>query len=99
MCYTVVGAPIAQFVRERIETRNESLADRQDLNVEVDPEILEVIRGSTAIATSTGNSAHLLKVGSKRRRTKAEMEEFRDLQENQLQSLMKKDELIEELQR
>ena len=84
-------------MRDRIETRNESLAERQDLNVEVDPEILEVIRGSTAISTTTGNSAHLLKVGSKRRRTKAEMEEFRALQDGQLHAMMEKDELIQEL--
>ena len=63
--------------------RNESLAVRQDLNVEVDPEFLEVIRNSTAISTQKGNSAMLCKVGSKRRRTKAEIDEFKSLQENQ----------------
>ena len=63
--------------------RNESLAVRQDLNVELDPEFLEVIRNSTAISTQKGNSAMLCKAGSKRRRTKAEIDEFKSLQENQ----------------
>jgi len=68
-------------VRERSEERNESLAERQDLNIAIDPEILEVIKSSTSISTQAGNSAHLLKIGSKRRRNKAELEEFRVLQE------------------
>ena len=49
--YTIIGNEFAQFVRQRIEERNESLADRQDLNVAIDPEILEVIRASTAVST------------------------------------------------
>ena len=79
VCFTVVGEPFSNFVRERIEHRNEKLTDRNDLNVEVDPEILDVIRRSTNVSTQVGCSAHLLKVGSKRRRTKAEIEEFRAL--------------------
>ena len=47
----------------------------QDLCIAIAPEILEVIKNSTAISTQAGNSAHLLKIGSKRRRTKAEIEE------------------------
>ena len=46
----------------------------------------------------TGNSAHLLKVGSKRRRTKAEMEEHRERQETMERETAEKDELIQELQ-
>ena len=46
----------------------------------------------------TGSSAHLLKVGSKRRRTKAEMEEHKEMQENIEQRQREKDQLIEELQ-
>ena len=61
--------------------RNERLVDRHDLNIAIDPEILQVIQNSSAVATQTGSSAHLLKVGSKRRRTRAEIEEFRSLQE------------------
>ena len=60
-----------------MNARNVQLADRQDLNVEIDPKILEVIKASTAISTQSWNSAHLLKIGSKRRRTRAEVDEFR----------------------
>ena len=73
MSFTIVGAPIAQFVRDAIEERNGKLAEREDINISVDPEILSVIHRSTAVATQVGTSAHLLKVGSKRRRTKAEI--------------------------
>ena len=45
--------------------------------IAIAPEILEVIKNSAAISTQAGNSAHLLKIGSKRRRTKAEIEEFK----------------------
>ena len=77
VCYTIIGEPFQQFVRERSDERNETLAEKQDLNIAIDPEILEVIKNSTAISTQAGNSAHLLKIGSKRRRTKAEIEEYK----------------------
>ena len=47
------------------------------MNVEIDPEIMEIIMGSTAVSTQKGSAAHLLKVGSKRRRTRAEIEEIK----------------------
>ena len=69
------------------------------MNIAIDPEILQVIQASSAVATQTGSSAHLLKIGSKRRRTKAEIEEFRSLQEDQLQAIAARDERIDELER
>ena len=77
----MVGQPIADFVRERIEERNHGLADRNDLNIAIAPEIMSVIKQSTAVSTTPGRSAHLLKVGSKRRRTRAEIEEHMEEQE------------------
>ena len=53
---------------------------------------------STAVATQVGSSAHLLKVGSKRRRTKAEVEEFRAMQASQMDVIAARDARIEELQ-
>ena len=47
------------------------------MNVMIDPEIMDIIQKSTAVSTQKGNSAHLLKVGSKRRRTRAELEEIK----------------------
>ena len=79
VAYTVIGADFAEWIRARVDFRNESLTDRNDMNIAIDPEILSVIRASTAVATQTGSSAHLLKVGSKRRRTKQEIEEHNAL--------------------
>ena len=74
------------------------MAVRQDLCIAIAPEILEVIKNSTAISTQAGNSAHLLKVGSKRRRTKAEIEEFRQIQEQRVIAAQEKDARIRELE-
>ena len=73
----MIGEPFVNFVRSRVEFRNDSLALRHDMNVEIDPEIMDIIMGSTAMSTQKGSSAHLLKVGSKRRRTRAEIEEIK----------------------
>ena len=81
-----------------MDERNAELAERQDFNVAIDPEILDVIQSSTAISTQKGNSAMLLKIGSKRRRTKAEMDEFRAQQANQFEAMAAKDEQIAALQ-
>ena len=77
VCYSVIGRDFSDFVRGQIEARNEYVANKQDLHVEIDPEILAVINASTAVSTQKGNAAMLMKIGSKRRRTRAEMEEFR----------------------
>ena len=60
-----------------IEERNRKLAEKQDLNIEIDPDIMAVIQASTAVSTQKGNSAYLLKIGSKRRRTRVELEELK----------------------
>ena len=70
----MIGQEFAEWVREKIEARHERLIEKQDLNIEIAPEILEVIKDSNAISTQHGNSVHLLKVGSKRRRTRAEID-------------------------
>ena len=58
------------------------MADRRDLNVEVDPEIMEVIKNSTAVSTKHGVSYAMMKIGSKRRRTRAELEELKYEEQN-----------------
>ena len=47
MAFTIIGEPFAQFIKDAVDTRNTSLAERQDLNIAIDPEILEVIKAST----------------------------------------------------
>ena len=58
--------------------------------------MLAVIQASNAISTTKGSSAYLLKVGSKRRRTRAEMEEFRAIRDNPLEALAAKDDALAE---
>ena len=96
MCYAVIGEDVADFVKAQVHERHERLAERCDLNVAVDPEMLAVIQASSAVSTTKGSSAHLLKVGSKRRRTRAEMEEFRAIRDNPLEALAAKDDALAE---
>ena len=81
VCYTVIGERFSDFVRAHCEARNTELADKCGLNIEVEPEILKVIQSSTAVATMKGNSVNLLKLGSKRRRTKAELEVLHQMED------------------
>ena len=96
MCYAVIGDDLAAFVKAHVHERNTELAERRDLNIAIDPEMLAVIQASSAVSTTKGNSAHLLKVGSKRRRTRAEMEEFRAIRDNPLEALAAKDDALAE---
>ena len=68
------------------------------MNVAVDPEILEVIKASSAISTQPGSAVHLCRINNKRRRTRAEIDEFNAMQENQFQSLLDKDARISALE-
>jgi hypothetical protein len=77
----VIGKPFSDFTRHQCQVRNEELATKNDLNIQIDPEILKVIQASSAISTQKGSSVGLLKIGSKRRRTKAEFEELQREQE------------------
>jgi len=76
--YTLTGVPFSTWVKERCDERNRELAEKHDLNITIDPAILEVIKNSTAISTQKGSSVGLLKIGSKRRRTRAELEELKE---------------------
>ena len=96
MCYAVIGEDLAAFVKTHIQERHRELAERRDLNVAIDPEMLAVIQASSAVSTTKGSSAHLLKVGSKRRRTRAEMEEFRAIRDNPFEALAAKDDALAE---
>ena len=96
VCFALIGSDFADFVRAQIEQRNMKLADCNNLNVDVDPEILAVIQNSTAVSTQKGTSAHLLKIGSKRRRTQAEIAEFRALRDQPLEALAAKDAALAE---
>ena len=94
MCFTVIGADFADWVREQIEARNDHVASKRDLYLDVDPEIAAVIAASTAVSTQKGSAAMLMKTSSKRKRTRAEMEEFRAQGDQQQRLLNNKDERI-----
>ena len=57
----------------RIAERNDKLAQKQNLLIEMDPAIAAAFDRSVNISTANGNAAHLLKVGAKRRRTQAQI--------------------------
>ena len=67
--YTVVGNSFSAWVSTMIAERNEELARKQNLLIDMDPEIADAFTRSANISTSNGSAAHLLKAGSKRRRT------------------------------
>ena len=73
--YTIVGEPFHEWVKECIQKRNDDLAAKQDLLLDLDPDIAKAFHASVNISTSNGISAHILKAGSKRRRTQADMKD------------------------
>ena len=96
VAYTIIGKPLADWVDSKITERNDKLATKQNLYINMDPKITAAFHQSHNISSksqvfllllsaeflnkmfylaSNGSSAHLLKAGSKRRRTQAEMKE------------------------
>ena len=75
------------------------MAEKHDMNVEVDPEIMAIIQNSSAVSTQKGSSAHLLKIGSKRRRTRAEIEELKMEEIHRLAAAEDREKRIAELER
>ena len=54
------------------------MVEKRDLNIDIDPELLAIFNASNAVSTQKGSAAGLLKIGSKRRRTKAEIEQLKE---------------------
>ena len=90
-------APFAQWTREVCDTRNRLLAERKDLNIEIDPDIYEAFMKSTSICTQKGSAVGLLKIGSKRRRNAAETQQLKEEESLRHEALGKKDKEIEDL--
>ena len=40
VCYAVIGADLAAFVKTHVHDRHRELAERRDLNIAIDPEVL-----------------------------------------------------------
>jgi hypothetical protein len=66
--------------------------------IEMDPEIFRAFNNSTQISSAHGNGSQLLKAGSKRRRNKAEMLEFRQEQDSREEAINDKNERIRDLE-
>ena len=60
--YTIVKDDFGQWVKEQIEERNIKVAIEKDLMIDMDPEIAEAFAASTAVSTSKGIGANMLKV-------------------------------------
>ena len=51
ICYTILGKPFADWVGESIAHRNQKVAEKQDLLLDLDPEILKAFHQSKNIST------------------------------------------------
>jgi len=48
--YSIIGTPFAAWVERRIEDRNEKIAEEQDLNAELDPDVYAAYAKSSSIS-------------------------------------------------
>ena len=99
MGYSIVGDEFAKFVKEQIETRNEKVAVKRDLFIHLDPEVAKAFDDSTAVSTLKGTSANMCKLGQKRRRTHAEVEQQKleeELREQETQLKLNQIDAIQE---
>ena len=51
VCNTVIGKPFAEWINATIEKRNDDMAQKHDLLVEMDPDIAEVFANSKSISS------------------------------------------------
>ena len=68
---TLLGEEFQKWVDDRVQERNMKVAVEGNQIIDMDPAIADVFLGSTAVSTTNGRSFNMLKVGSKRRRSKA----------------------------
>jgi len=92
--YSIVGDPFRNWVKDLVRNRNDVLATKNDLMIELDPEIQKAFHNSVNISSkcnryihafnmliifffytaTKGRGVHILKPGSKRRRTQVDMQ-------------------------
>ena len=78
MIFHEIGHPFADFIKSKVEERNRKMALKNNMLINVDPDIAAAFDDTNHVSTSKGNGAHLMKIGSKRKRTKAEMRQARE---------------------
>jgi len=63
---------------ERIQERNHGLIKQKNLGINMDPAIMAAFLGSSAVSTTKGNGANMLKAGIKRRRTQQQIKDEKE---------------------
>ena len=97
--YTKVGNAFREWVDKRVGLRHEKVKDKEELYVELDPEIAKVFRASNAVSTSNGRSYHMMKATAKPRRTKEEIKRDKELEEARKLEIELKLERYEEMKK
>ena len=69
--HTLLGDVFQKWVDDRVQERNMKVAVEGNQIIDMDPTVAEIFMSSTAVSTTNGRSFNMLKVGSKRRRSKA----------------------------
>ena len=72
--HTLIGEDFQKWVDDRVQERNMKVAVEGNQIIDMDPTVAEVFLSSTAVSTTNGRSFNMLKIGSKRRRTKDQIE-------------------------
>ena len=81
LIYTKVGEPFRKWVDERVGIRHEKVKEKEEMYVELDPEMAKVFHASKAVSTSNGRSYHMMKASAKPRRTKEEIKRDKEMEE------------------
>ena len=71
--FTLVGSDFQHWVDDRISKRNQKVTNERNLNIEFDEDVAEIFRSSNAVSVNVGKGHAMMKMISKRRRTKQEV--------------------------
>lgn len=75
LIYSVKRDAFAAWVDERVEQRNKRLATEKDSQIVMHKKAADAFLNSTFVSKQRGTSHNLLKIGNKRRKTKAMKDE------------------------
>ncbi len=96
--FTIVGQSFSNWVDRKINERNAKIKEEGKMMINMDPEIAKIFTQSTSVSLQKGVSSNLMKVGSKRRRTKLEIEEQKLSEEQEKANILEKLDMIEKMQ-
>jgi hypothetical protein len=63
--YANLGAAFKDFIKAKVEARNQKIAEDRKMMIDVDPDIAQAFDNTNHVSISKGKGAHLLKQGSK----------------------------------